>query len=422
MWKAKRRWLERLRALPQQILNLLKGKMGNVAYSLEEAPAAGVLHPLPAGVNLIKQQTDSLLRRPPRGIAPLPAAEQYLVERLREEAARLNRNNVTRTAAYLDIYRQHPELHWAFLAHMVSRNGGWTMTDLKGELLPCLLGAGQRESLFRFLERANGLIFYDAYPQLLLYRESTRTGRRLTHLLPHLGVTEFMIAVWDEFHRTRDSALLTCCLIVNEQHFIEERIVQSAYFKEHVLDTLAFKTQSLLQMNQVLFPYAGPEGGNRLRLAGLILENFADLSERIRFGQSLYAILFAQPDVYRGAHHFAVSTPHTGSRADYWPELFAEVRHSAPNPVYRPRLNGSCLAAGAEPLFSPRLAHAWKDRPVEPPEPGDWCRGQVGRNALKLLPSRLHVPFDFDMSQEYPYALNKIELAIMAAQELGTKA
>jgi hypothetical protein len=414
-------WLTWLRTLPQQAAALLKGKAETIAHAAQEAMSASALPVRKDALARVRAEAMRLLADPPAEPS-VSAADEALVRRLRDETARSNRNNVTRTAAYLNVYSDHPELHWALLAHLVSRNGGWTMTDLKGELLPCLLGPGQREALFRFLEQANGFIFHDAYPQLLLYRESLRTGRSLTHLLPRLGVTKFMRPVWDEFARSGDSALLTCALIVNEQHFIEERVVRNPYFKKNVLDTLAFKTQALLQLNHIVFPCDGKTGGSsRIRLAGLILENFADLAERIRFGQQLYAILYGLPDVAGGAHAFARRQPHTGSRTDYWPELFAPVRRGAPEPAYRPKLaagSGPALAPGASPFFSPRLEHAWKDRPVEPPEPGDWFRDA---SALKLLPESLAPPFFFDMTEEHIFALRKIELAILAAQEMGAK-
>ncbi|WJH32243.1 DUF2515 domain-containing protein [Paenibacillus sp. CC-CFT747] len=73
----------------------------------------------------------------PGSSRPLPPEEaERLLRRIRRETAEGNRNNVTRTAAYWTFYRQHAELHWAFLAHMVSRNGGWNMTDLKGIFSP----------------------------------------------------------------------------------------------------------------------------------------------------------------------------------------------------------------------------------------------------------------------------------------------
>ncbi|WP_253263926.1 DUF2515 family protein [Geobacillus sp. BMUD] len=70
---------------------------------------------------------------------PLSAEEKSIVAAIRRKTAEHNRNNVTRTAAYLTFFERHREIHWAFLAHLVSRNGGWNMTDLRGGLLPFLL-------------------------------------------------------------------------------------------------------------------------------------------------------------------------------------------------------------------------------------------------------------------------------------------
>ncbi len=109
--------------------------------------------------------------------------DQALLTEIRKKTARLNRNNVTRTQAYLDFYLKHPEVHWSFLAHMVSRNGGWNMTDLKASHISNLLSYEKASILFRFLEKANHLIFQDAYPQLLLYEESKKAGRPLFYLL-----------------------------------------------------------------------------------------------------------------------------------------------------------------------------------------------------------------------------------------------
>ena len=58
-----------------------------------------------------------------------------LLKKIKDETILFNKNNVTRTKAYLDFYIRHPEIHWVFLAHMVSRNAGWNMTDLKGGFL-----------------------------------------------------------------------------------------------------------------------------------------------------------------------------------------------------------------------------------------------------------------------------------------------
>ena len=110
-------------------------------------------------------------------------------------------------------------------------------------------------------------------------------------------------------------------------------------------------------------------------LAGLILENFTNLSERIEFGKSLYAILFRASGVLQGVLAFASATPHTGSRSDYWPHLFAPIRKTPPDRKYQERLDGYSLKKDAAPFYSPPLHSAWSDRPLAPVERGDWFTG-----------------------------------------------
>ncbi|MCM3626295.1 DUF2515 domain-containing protein [Paenibacillus glycanilyticus] len=338
--------------------------------------------------------------------------DRLLIERILAETSRLNRNNVTRTEAYRLMYQRHPELHWAMLAHLVSRNGGWNMTDLAGEWLPRLLPGDKRQSVFLLLEHANAFIFGDAYPQLLLYEESVRVQRPLFHLLPAFGVTRFMRPVWEQFWQRRDSAPLTVALIVNEQHFIEQRVVQDEYFRKNVIDTFFFGMQSLLQLNAVMFPY---HTGGELRLAGLIMEHFDDLAERIEFGKALYGILFGVPRIREGALDFAAKGRHTGSRVDYAPQLFARIRHEAPAALYKERLLGGKLLPGAAPLYSPELGAAWANQSLEAAEPGDWFR-----SAADIAPyfRKLKLPRSFELTNEYGLLLNKIELAVLAAQQL----
>jgi hypothetical protein len=351
--------------------------------------------------------------------------ERSIVKRIREETERLNRNNVTRTEAYRAAYFRSPGLHWAMLAHMVSRNGGWNMTDLKGELLPRLLGPEQREPVYRFLERANALIFRDAFPQLLLYENGLRLGRDLSHLLPAFGVSRFMRPVWEQFWRTRDAVPLTIALIVNEQHYIEMRVVREPYFHKKVVGTLFFGIQSLMQLNQVVFPYRlnksvpnghGVHHAEELRLAGLIMESFSDLRGRIEFGKKLYALLFGIPELMEGTQQFARTVRHTGSRADYAPHLFAPVRRGLAQQPYRERLEGGRLRPGAEPFYSPSLADAWSDTPVQPPEPGDWFGSA---REITTYFSGLSLPLSFEMTNEYRFGLSKLELAVVTAQQLS---
>ncbi|MDF2935304.1 MAG: hypothetical protein K0Q90_677 [Paenibacillaceae bacterium] len=341
------------------------------------------------------------------------AKEQELIGAIRRQTAEANRNNVTRTAAYLALYRQHPELHWALLAHMVSRNGGWSMTDLAGDLMPLLLSPGERRNIFEFLERSNALIFHDAYPQLLLYRESLAAGKPLFYLLPQLGVSRFMLPVWERFWLRREPAPLTVCLIMNEQHYIEGRVVQNPYFRKNVLERPAFRFQAELQETQVAFPYRritpdGTEERFPWRLCGLTLERFSHLRERIEVGKALYAILFGNPLIKSGVHDFAAAQPHTGSRADYHPALFTAAQKASPRPVTAAeRLDGYGVRAGAPLLYSPRLADAWADQPFEAPGGSDWFT-----KPEQLRPfGPAKAPRALDSTGESCLGLYKLELA-----------
>ncbi|GAB6527857.1 hypothetical protein bcgnr5399_09540 [Bacillus cereus] len=69
----------------------------------------------------------------------LTKEEQLIINNIKIQTEQLNKNNVTRTRAYYQFYIQYPEIHWALLGHMVSRNGGWNMTDLKGDLYTKIL-------------------------------------------------------------------------------------------------------------------------------------------------------------------------------------------------------------------------------------------------------------------------------------------
>jgi hypothetical protein len=190
-----------------------------------------------------------------------------------------------------------------------------------------------------------------------------------------------------------------------------------------VLDTLFFKEQSFLRLNQVIFPYFGeePEGKKpgleaaaKLRLAGVILENFNDINERIEAGKTLYAILFGIPEVRQGAVAFAGKVPHSGSRADYWPHLFAAVRQSPPKKRYAEKLDGCELKQGETPLYSPMLTHAWPDRPLRPVEPGEW----FGSIDCLSHTTAAAPPVQFERSLDYCTGLHKLELAILAGELL----
>jgi hypothetical protein len=413
--------LRKMRGLPNAVAQLFKQQ----ASLLFDSPAklTGPLKAIPVSTDLVgrlekglKHQLDLLKG----GVmsSSLTTDEKLILHRIKERTQQENRNNVTRTNAYWSCYQDYPELHWALLAHMVSRNGGWCMTDLRGELLPHLISSEMGQQLFAFLERANGLIFQDAYPQLLLYGESKRRKMSLFHLLPHMDISAWMVPVWSDFWTFHESAALTIALIVNEQNYIEKRIVQNKQIKQNVLNTPLFKTQAWLQMNQIGFPFfpasletASPQP----QLAGLILENFASLTERIEFGKSLYAILFGAPEVLQGVLRFAASVPHTGSRSDYWPHLFTQIRKAPPEVKFQERLDGWALKKGTLPFYSPTLTSVWSDRSLAPVEPGDWFTNV--KEPLEYL-RPIPVPLPYDLTKEAYFSLSKLELGIVAAQAI----
>ncbi len=333
--------------------------------------------------------------------------DEELVSRIRRETAERNRNNATRTAAYWETYRAFPELHWAFLAHMVSRNGGWNMTDLKGEWLPRLLDGQLSGAIFDMLETCNGLIFVDAYPQLRLYAESKRLGRNLFGLLPEFGVSAFMPPFWERFWADGNPVPLTEALVVNEQSNIQLRVVEDAYYRQTVLDSPAFRSQPLLQTNQIVFPLWRGEaasGARPLRLAGRVMERFEDLRERIEFGISLYGLLFGYPRVLRAVAAFARHVPHTGSRADYWPHRFATRAHGKNG-----EFAGADRAAGNSPWLSPRLAEAWPDRTLPPAKPRDWYRDGGALDYIKpVRPPRI-----VDLTHEHLLGQYKLQTAVL---------
>ncbi|MGO0061556.1 DUF2515 family protein [Brevibacillus fluminis] len=310
---------------------------------------------------------------------------------IRHATALANRNNVTRTEAYLRFYLDHPEIEWAMLAHLVSRNGGWNMTDLKGDWLPLLLDEQERGAFFHFLERCNWLIFHDAYAQLLLYATMKQQGDDLTELLVPLGISRFMIDIWREFLQTRDSVRLTHGLIINEQHYIEQRVVQKPFYRKEVLDTLPFHLQSWFSFNHLLFPYHTSSVEKEPRLCGITVHRFASLEQRIRIGKSAYSMLRADANRFRQIVQWAKGTPHTGSRADYWPGRFTSSSVRAETSIY-----------------SPTLADAWKDTSHAPADGVDWYRDRKWLDWLGDEEERLPELTD----QEYGRSLQLMRAAI----------
>ena len=221
-----------------------------------------------------------------------------------------NKDNISRTKAYLHFYRRHPEVKWAFLASMVSRNAGWNMCDLESPLYKKALDRPYRQALFMAYEKANYLIFRDAFPQLLLYHYSTYLKSNLFHYLRIFSVSSFMESEWNLFWDERDEERLMESLIINEQNLIQEPVIKDGFLMEEVFGSKLFNIQDQLGLSVVAFP------ARTGKLYGALVRNFKNLDARIRFGISLGKILFS-PVLYPSFSAFASATEHTGSRRDY---------------------------------------------------------------------------------------------------------
>lgn len=345
----------------------------------------------------------------------IPLQDHDTIERIQLQTHEWNRDNITRTTAYLAFYRRHPAIHWSLLAHLVSRNAGWNMTDLRGDLLPRLLSAQEQSDYFAFLERGNWLIFQDAYPQLLLYEESVKRQTNLFHLLAQLHVSAFMQGAWNHFWKTGDRQLLTICLIINEQHYLEQHVMQDQKYRTSVIETLPFALQELLQLNLILFPCQTEQTtANPLRVYGEGVSHFASLSERIALGKKLYRRLFDHDARLDGILAWAVRQPHTGSRKDYWPHLFHTLDDSAPGQPYTKKIIGCQPKTAGKRLYSPSLRQAWEPLEHVPPNRKDWYRALSPVRPLLLLPKEVEGGDSADMSETHCKNLETIELAVIA--------
>ena len=350
---------------------------------------------------------ESLQKRQKVNLAKSPTAEEKkIIHKIKRKTEQLNENNLTRTKAYLDFYKKYPEIQWSLLAHMVSRNGGYSMTDLKGELLTRLLSKKEKVSYFSFLERGNWLIFQDAYPQLLLYEESVKRKEPLFGLLQHFNVSIFIETIWNHFWKSPDPSLLTYGLIINEQNYIEKRVIQNHNYIKNVFNTLEFGIQDLLSFNQILFPY---NDYGVIKLAGQTVNQFKSLHERIQLGKRLYAILFDK-DVLKKVEEWAMAHPHTGSRKDYWPHIFNDVHEGIPGLKYQIKLSSCKLKPGARRIYSPTLQNAWENVQHPEAQPGDWFSNFKVLEYLREIDE----PMIGNIEYEYCRTLEKLELAAFA--------
>ena len=221
-----------------------------------------------------------------------------------------NVDNISRTKAYMNFYRKYPEIRWAFLASMVSRNAGWNMCDLEGAVLSKALSTSYRHHLFLTYEVANYLIFRDAFPQLLLYHYSTKYKQSMFHLYHYFSISSFMKQEWEVFLNERDENRLMTSLIINEQNVIHHPVIRYPFFRKNVFQSRLFLLQDMLHFSTVLFPTVQGE------LYGASVHQFKNVTSRIQLGKILACILFNK-EKYPDFYQFAIKTEHTGSREDY---------------------------------------------------------------------------------------------------------
>ncbi|ASN05539.1 DUF2515 family protein [Virgibacillus necropolis] len=221
-----------------------------------------------------------------------------------------NIDNITRTHAYQNFYYHFPEIKWAFVASIVSRNAGWNMTDLKLIPFKKLLGKTERSRLFMTYERANWLIFSDAYPQLLTYKLSCKLHKPMFHLLSDFHVSTYMQKEWSYFWEFRDLERLMTALIINEQNVIHEPVLKQSFFSVHIFKDLPYRLQNMMYMNAVILP------SKTQPLYGAFVHNFTHLSNRIALGKHLASIIY-KTEHYSDLVNFTQTERHSGSRWDY---------------------------------------------------------------------------------------------------------
>ncbi|KOP83203.1 DUF2515 domain-containing protein [Cytobacillus solani] len=248
----------------------------------------------------------------------LSVEEIELITQINKKTKRCNMDNISRTKAYHHYYSKNPEIKWSFLASMVSRNAGWNMCDLEGTLFLRALDKGFRKKLFFTYERANWLIFQDAFPQLLLYQYSTKIKRPMFHLLKFFHVSSFMEREWQMFWEERHVNRLMTSLIINEQNVIQKPVIKHPVYESTVFRSFLFFFQDWLHFSSVIFPTCEGE------LFGASVNGFKSVSKRIDLGKRLADILFEKM-LYPRFYEFAYRTEHTGSRFDY-EQYFAQKK------------------------------------------------------------------------------------------------
>lgn len=236
------------------------------------------------------------------GVARLTALLAELDER--------NLDNVTRTESYLELYaltRAHPpDLPWLLMAHLVSRNAGCLMTEIAAALDrgDCGVAPPALRELFLFLERANHLIFFDAWYHVLHHLLG-----RSAELAPD-RCSRFMREAWARHEGARRAGpphpaaerALVSDLVTNEQNLIERRVAHHPRFA--VAQALVALAEAFGQEPPVVLPCTQ---------ASIQVGGFARLERRIRAGMRIFDAM-ADRATRDAMYAWARRHPHDGSR------------------------------------------------------------------------------------------------------------
>lgn len=266
----------------------------------------------------------------------------------RAELDERNVDNISRTASYLELYawtRAHEtEMPWLLMAHLVSRNAGYLMTDLARQIAGPIgqdaALADAMRTLFVLLERGNFLIFWDAWHHVLTYL----AGELDTLAAPRTPV--FMCEAWRRYDRERATPsaelerTLVLDLVHNEQNLIERRAVHHPDLAPGL--RLLTMIEASGRERPMVFPWPDDTSAPEIRVGG-----FAVLDRRIATGARIFDEVLAGRARRDAMFEWAMAHPHTGSREvhggkpgpsvrEVWPvamvrELWAHI-HAAPEP------------------------------------------------------------------------------------------
>ncbi|MEO0536134.1 MAG: DUF2515 family protein [Cyanobacteria bacterium P01_A01_bin.123] len=280
-------------------------------------------------------------------------------------------NNPRRTDYYLAYWQKHPEITWALLANLVSRNTGWMMSDLvraskftpHSPKIPGFPPA-HYQAFFAFLETGNFLIFRDVFPQLEAYDWAKRHPGQSDDFFNALQADSefeadpFMIKHWQVFFNQaknnhwfpenwQEPAVqrLAFAQVANEQNQIHDRLVHDPQHR-YLGCLFSWITQKIfiattqLDLMKICFPVARSETDPTTdHVLTYTLYDFNPYANRVNFGRDLYVELFG--DATRRKRVIASALAHPrfrGSRAQYNPQNYclhprqahAEIKYSPP--------------------------------------------------------------------------------------------